>query len=188
MCVASGGGTNPDAFVDEVFGRHRDRPPSGSDGVDIGGDGEVEFHEFVPIAAALMQSLYENNEAEEARHWCEITDDLGRRVYYNKKTGKETFVKPEILKKVDKLQEPPPVKAVRALPAPMDAPRKKRGGRRVRQMKERALDPPMDSTIDRNFSRFLPRSMASTSAPISSTPNRSRTPDACRAMAVFSAV
>ena len=45
--------------------------------------------------------------------------------------------KDEILKKVDKLQEPPPVKAVRALPAPMDAPRKKRGGRRVRQMKER---------------------------------------------------
>ena len=38
VCVASGGGTNPDAFVDEVFGRHRDRPPSGSDGVDIGGN------------------------------------------------------------------------------------------------------------------------------------------------------
>merc|ERR1719312_387096 len=45
--------------------------------------------------------------------------------------------KEEILKKIDKLQEPPAVKAVRALPAPVDAPRKKRGGRRVRQMKER---------------------------------------------------
>ena len=45
--------------------------------------------------------------------------------------------KEEILKKIDKLQEPPPVKAIRALPAPMEGPRKKRGGRRVRQMKER---------------------------------------------------
>jgi len=33
--------------------------------------------------------------------------------------------------------EPPPVKNIRALKAPMDAPKKKRGGRRVRQMKER---------------------------------------------------
>merc|ERR1719430_2714470 len=43
----------------------------------------------------------------------------------------------EILKKVDKMQEPAIVKGVRALPAPVDAPKKKRGGRRVRQMKER---------------------------------------------------
>jgi len=45
--------------------------------------------------------------------------------------------KEDIEKKVDKLVEPPPVKAIRALKAPMDAPKKKRGGRRVRQMKER---------------------------------------------------
>ena len=45
--------------------------------------------------------------------------------------------KEEIIKKIDKLQEAAPVKAVRALPAPIEAPRKKRGGRRVRQMKER---------------------------------------------------
>ena len=43
----------------------------------------------------------------------------------------------EIIKKIDKLQEAAPVKAVRALPTPIEAPRKKRGGRRVRQMKER---------------------------------------------------
>ena len=43
----------------------------------------------------------------------------------------------EILKKIDKMQEPAIVKGVRALPAPVDAPKKKRGGRRVRQMKER---------------------------------------------------
>jgi len=43
----------------------------------------------------------------------------------------------EILKKLDKLQEPAAVKAIRALPAPIEGPRKKRGGRRVRQMKER---------------------------------------------------
>jgi len=45
--------------------------------------------------------------------------------------------KEEILKKIDKLMEPPAVKAIRALPAPIEGPRKKRGGRRVRQMKER---------------------------------------------------
>ncbi|KAF2352578.1 Nop domain [Trinorchestia longiramus] len=43
----------------------------------------------------------------------------------------------EIEKKLDKLQEPPPVKAVKPLPAPIDVPGKKRGGRRVRKMKER---------------------------------------------------
>ncbi|QQP56586.1 U4/U6 small nuclear ribonucleoprotein Prp31 [Caligus rogercresseyi] len=42
----------------------------------------------------------------------------------------------EIEKKIDKLQEPPPVKATKALPAPIEAPKKRRGGRRVRKMKE----------------------------------------------------
>lgn len=39
--------------------------------------------------------------------------------------------------KLDKLQEPPPVKQAKALPAPIDQARKKRGGRRARKMKER---------------------------------------------------
>ncbi|KAL4240096.1 U4/U6 small nuclear ribonucleoprotein Prp31 [Mactra antiquata] len=39
--------------------------------------------------------------------------------------------------KLDKLQEPPPVKRAKALPAPIDQARKKRGGRRARKMKER---------------------------------------------------
>lgn len=43
----------------------------------------------------------------------------------------------EVDSKLEKWQEPPPVKAVRALPAPVDAPGKRRGGRRVRKMKER---------------------------------------------------
>merc|ERR1719481_819364 len=43
----------------------------------------------------------------------------------------------DILKKIDKFREPPSQKAVRTLPVPLDAPKKKRGGRRVRQMKER---------------------------------------------------
>lgn len=45
--------------------------------------------------------------------------------------------KEDIEKKIDKFVEPPPVKNIRALPAPVDGPKKKRGGRRVRQMKER---------------------------------------------------
>ena len=48
-----------------------------------------------------------------------------------------TELREEIQGKVDKFQEPPPVKAVRALATPIDAPRKKRGGRRVRKLKER---------------------------------------------------
>lgn len=36
----------------------------------------------------------------------------------------------DIEAKLDKLQEPPPVKQAKALPAPIDQPRKKRGGRR----------------------------------------------------------
>lgn len=43
----------------------------------------------------------------------------------------------EIEKKLDKLQEPPPVKAIKPLPPPIDVPGKKRGGRSVRKMKER---------------------------------------------------
>ncbi|KAG8140503.1 putative U4-U6 small nuclear ribonucleoprotein [Naja naja] len=40
-------------------------------------------------------------------------------------------------RKFDKWQEPPPVKQVKPLPAPLDGQRKKRGGRRYRKMKER---------------------------------------------------
>lgn len=43
----------------------------------------------------------------------------------------------EIEKKLDKLLEPPPVKAIKPLPPPIDVPGKKRGGRSVRKMKER---------------------------------------------------
>lgn len=43
----------------------------------------------------------------------------------------------QIERALDKLQEPPPVKNVKALPAPIDQPGKKRGGKRVRRMKER---------------------------------------------------
>jgi U4/U6 small nuclear ribonucleoprotein PRP31 len=39
--------------------------------------------------------------------------------------------------RIDKLQEPPPVKAVKPLQAPLEQARIKRGGRRARKMKER---------------------------------------------------
>jgi len=42
-----------------------------------------------------------------------------------------------IYEKFDKWNEPPPVKQTKALPVPLEAPRKKRGGRRARKMKER---------------------------------------------------
>lgn len=43
----------------------------------------------------------------------------------------------DIEKKLDKLQEPPPVKFVKPLPKPIESSKKKRGGKRVRKMKER---------------------------------------------------
>ncbi|KAA3678613.1 U4/U6 small nuclear ribonucleoprotein PRP31 [Paragonimus westermani] len=43
----------------------------------------------------------------------------------------------EVERKFDKWLEPPPVKTVKALPAPIEPPAKKRGGRRYRKMKER---------------------------------------------------
>jgi len=46
-------------------------------------------------------------------------------------------LKEDVEKKMDKLQEPPPVKQVKPLPAPIDQAKKKRGGKRVRKMKER---------------------------------------------------
>ena len=52
-------------------------------------------------------------------------------------TFKLRFFREEIEKKIEKFQEPPPVKAAKALPAPLEAPKKRRGGRRVRKMKER---------------------------------------------------
>jgi U4/U6 small nuclear ribonucleoprotein PRP31 len=47
------------------------------------------------------------------------------------------LLKDDVEKKLDKLQEPPPVKQIKPLPAPIDQAKKKRGGKRVRKMKER---------------------------------------------------
>lgn len=49
--------------------------------------------------------------------------------------GKE--FREKIEKALDKLREPPPVKQIKALPAPIDQQKKKRGGKRVRRQKER---------------------------------------------------
>lgn len=43
----------------------------------------------------------------------------------------------DIEKKLDKLLEPPPVKFIKPLPKPVEGSKKKRGGKRVRKMKER---------------------------------------------------
>lgn len=45
--------------------------------------------------------------------------------------------KEDIEKKLDKLQEPPPVKFIKPLSKPIEGSKKKRGGKRVRKMKER---------------------------------------------------
>ncbi|KAG6429590.1 hypothetical protein SASPL_107642 [Salvia splendens] len=51
------------------------------------------------------------------------------------KTGRT--LRAEIHKKIEKWQEPPPAKQPKPLPVPDSEPRKKRGGRRLRKMKER---------------------------------------------------
>jgi U4/U6 small nuclear ribonucleoprotein PRP31 len=48
-----------------------------------------------------------------------------------------TGLREDIEKKLDKLQEPPPVKFAKPLPKPLENTKKKRGGKRVRKMKER---------------------------------------------------
>ncbi len=52
----------------------------------------------------------------------------------------------EVQKKVDKLMEPPPVKAPKPLPKPDDAPRKKRGGRRQVRLNKSCNTGPMALT------------------------------------------
>lgn len=53
-------------------------------------------------------------------------------------TGKEgRSLRDEILKKIEKWQEPPPAKQPKPLPVPDSEPKKKRGGRRLRKTKER---------------------------------------------------
>ena len=57
---------------------------------------------------------------------------------HESRTGEEGLkFRAEIDKKMDKWQEPPPVKNIKALPAPLDQARKKRGGRRARKAKEK---------------------------------------------------
>ena len=51
------------------------------------------------------------------------------------KTGRT--LREEIRKKIEKWQEPPPAKQPKPLPVPDSEPKKKRGGRRLRKMKER---------------------------------------------------
>ncbi|RZC79731.1 hypothetical protein C5167_042308 [Papaver somniferum] len=51
------------------------------------------------------------------------------------KTGRN--LREEIRKKIEKWQEPPPAKQPKPLPVPDSEPKKKRGGRRLRKMKER---------------------------------------------------
>ncbi|MQL46470.1 hypothetical protein EI019_24980, partial [Escherichia coli] len=51
------------------------------------------------------------------------------------KTGRSLLE--EVRKKIEKWQEPPPAKQPKPLPVPDSEPKKKRGGRRLRKMKER---------------------------------------------------
>jgi len=51
------------------------------------------------------------------------------------KTGRN--LREEVRKKIEKWQEPPPPKIPKPLPVPDSEPKKKRGGRRLRKMKER---------------------------------------------------
>jgi U4/U6 small nuclear ribonucleoprotein PRP31 len=48
-----------------------------------------------------------------------------------------TSLRADVDMRIEKLQEPPPVKNIKALPAPIEQTKKKRGGRRARKMKER---------------------------------------------------
>lgn len=51
--------------------------------------------------------------------------------------AKGRALREEIMRKIEKWQEPPPAKQPKPLPVPDAEPKKKRGGRRFRKMKER---------------------------------------------------
>ncbi len=55
----------------------------------------------------------------------------------------------DVERRLDRLQEPPPVKAIKPLAAPLEAPRKKRGGKRVRRMKEKYAQTEMRKQANR---------------------------------------
>ena len=61
----------------------------------------------------------------------------GKFLYQGRNKYNIIIFREEIEKKIEKFQEPPPVKWAKALPAPIEAQKKRRGGRRVRKMKER---------------------------------------------------
>jgi len=61
--------------------------------------------------------------------------DYSRDQYRNGELGQK--LREEIEKKIEKWQEPPPKKKEKALPAPLDLPRKRRGGAKQRKHKER---------------------------------------------------
>ncbi len=46
-------------------------------------------------------------------------------------------IRDEMQKRFSKIQEPPPAKKVKPLPVPDEKPRKKRGGKRFRNLKEK---------------------------------------------------
>ncbi|MGH0173939.1 UNVERIFIED_CONTAM: hypothetical protein FKN15_066466 [Acipenser sinensis] len=94
--------------------------------------------------AARVDSFHESTDGKDLRRKAarlvSAKCTLAARVdsFHESTDGKVGYdLKEEIERKFDKWQEPPPVKQVKPLPAPLDGQRKKRGGRRYRKMKER---------------------------------------------------
>ena len=62
-----------------------------------------------------------------------VKNTIDATIYYAIYVG----LRDDIEKKLDKLQEPPPLKKIKPLDVPGEWRRKKRGGRRVRKLKEK---------------------------------------------------
>ena len=86
------------------------------------------------------------------------------------------------------LPRPPIVKEGRTTTGYFKTVAASRASERLWQIIDRADSPPTRSTIPRNSSRFSPRRIASTSAPINLTPYFKRIPSSCNFMAALSAV
>uniref|UniRef100_A0A5F7Z913 U4/U6 small nuclear ribonucleoprotein Prp31 n=1 Tax=Macaca mulatta TaxID=9544 RepID=A0A5F7Z913_MACMU len=82
-------------------------------------------------------------------------------------------LKDEIERKFDKWQEPPPVKQVKPLPAPLDGQRKKRGGRRLRRT-------PTRRTWDSAWATWASRAVGACGRRRSTRPPRRGSPRRCR--------
>jgi Ca2+-binding EF-hand superfamily protein len=66
--------------------------------VDMDSDGAIDWQEFVSRAPKQLQRIYSQEEEDPGNDWCELpASDAGKTFWYNKRTGKSQWKKPQEL-------------------------------------------------------------------------------------------